>query len=278
MKQRFLLLETLIENVKNLNELPPQEWTDDNLNEEDKKNLEKESHSDSTFDTLQLRKNLYNEFISNEAYTIVKKTDNARMVILTSKRTNQEFSSSLWSLWARIFQWFGAPTSGSHWQVYLYASDVKRVLPESGPIGPDHLNGGYTFPCRSECIVIYRYEEATRVLIHELLHAACTDNHKNPVEIKEAITESWAELFLIALLSNGDFKKGYHLWKIQDHRIQDLNYTVKTFHNVHSASDYGARYTTMREKVFNRLGVILDRVYQPKRIQSSRFTSELLHI
>ena len=270
-------METLIENVKNLNQLPPQEWVDDSLNEEDKKNLETESHSDSTFDTLQLRKNLYNEFISEQANTIVKKTNNARIVILTSKRTNQEFPSSLWSLWARIFQWIGAPTSGSHWQVYLYASDVKRTLPESGPIGPDHLNGGYTFPCKSDCIVIYRYEEATRVLIHELLHAACTDNHKNSVEIKEALTESWAELFLIALLSNGDFKKGYHLWKIQDHYIQDLNYTVRRFHSVNRPSDYGARYTIMREKVFNDLGVLLDRTYHPKRIRSSRFTSELLH-
>jgi hypothetical protein len=268
----------LIENVKNLNQLLRQVWIDDSLTEEDKKNLESESYSDSRFDTLQLRKKLYDEFLSNQAYTIVKKTDNARIVILTSKNATHQFPNSLWNLWAHIFQWFGAPTSGTHWQVYLYASDVKRTLPESGVIGPDHLNGGYTYPCKSDCIVIYRYEEATRVLIHELLHASCTDNHTNPVEIKEAITESWAELFLVALLSKGDKKRAYHLWNIQDHHIQDLNYTVRTFHNVNSASDYGARYTIMREKVFNDLGIKLNTNYTPKRIRSSRFTSELLHV
>ena len=268
----------MIQNVKNLNQLSNQKWINDSLNEEDKKNLEKESHSDSKFDTLQLRKKLYDEFVSNKAHTIVKKTNNARLVILTSNSSAHQFSNSFWSLWGRIFQWFGNPTSGPHWQVYLYASDVKRTLPASGPIGPDNLNGGYTFPCKSDCIVIYRYEEATRVLVHELLHASCTDNHSNSIELKEAITESWAELFLIALLSRGDMKYGYHLWKIQDHHIQDLNYTVKTFHNVHSASDYGARYTTMREKVFNDLGFQLDAHYTPKRISSSRFTSELLNV
>ena len=153
----------MIQNVKNLNQLSNQKWINDNLNEEDKKNLEKESHSDSKFDTLQLRKKLYDEFVSNKAHTIVKKTNNARVVILTSNSSAHQFSNSFWSLWGRIFQWFGNPTSGSHWQVYLYASDVKRTLPASGPIGPDNLNGGYTFPCKSDCIVIYRYEEATRV-------------------------------------------------------------------------------------------------------------------
>ena len=270
----MLVLKTLIENVKNLNKIPHQKWVDDSLTKEDKLTLEKESYSDSKFDTLQLRKKLYDEFVAGTAKTIVKKTLNARVVIVTSN-LNQQYP---WSLWARIFQWFGNPINGSLWQVYLFASDIPRTLPLSGPIGPDNLNGGYTYPCKSDCIVIYRYEEATRVLIHELLHASCTDNHENSVELKEAITEAWAELFLVALLSNGNMKKGYDLWKLQDHYIQDLNYTVKTFHNVNSPSDYGARYTIMREKVFNDLAIILDSKYHPKRIHISRFTSPQLHI
>lgn len=266
-------MDVLTENVRKLNQFPKNKWVDDLLTELDKTNLEKESHSDSKFDTLQLRKQLYTAFIENKAKTIVKKIPNARIVILTANN-NQVYP---WDLWASIFKWFGNPLNGSVWQVYLYASDLQRILPPSGPIGPNHLNGGYTYPCKPDCIVVYRYEEATRVIIHELLHASCTDKHENPVEIKEAATEAWAELFLVALLSHGNINKAYELWKIQDHYIQDLNYTVRTFHNVNSPSDYGARYTVMREKVLNDLGIFLDPKYHPKRIKTSRFTSPQLH-
>jgi len=263
-----LLLKTLTEQVRNLNKTPTQVWIDDVLIEQDRNILEKESYSDSKFDTLQLRKKLFDSFKQNQAQTVVKKTNNARIVILEENKNH----TYPWELWGRIFQWFGKPTSGSHWQIYLYASDTARTLPSSGPIGPDNLNGGYTYPCKSDCIVIYRYEEATRVLIHELLHASCTDNHTNPVEVKEAATEVWAELLLVALLGDGDILKTENLWKVQDHHIQDLNYTVSTFYN----NDYGARYTTMRIPVLNSLGMLLDIKYKPKRITSSRFTSEKL--
>jgi hypothetical protein len=266
------VLDVLTENVKKLSN--NNIWHDDVLTEEDKAILEKEANSDPTFDKLQLRKKLNDEFINGQAVTIVKKTNNARIVILTSD-TQQTYP---WDLWAKIFEWFGQPTSGDVWQVYLYASGSKRILPSQGvPVGPEHLNGGYTYPCKSDCIVIYRYEEATRVLIHELLHAACTDNHTNHITLKEAATEAWAELILVALLSKGSKKKAYELWNIQDHYIQDLNYTVKNFHNVNTFEDYGARYTTMREKVFNDLGIMLDKNYRPKRITISRFTSPQLH-
>ena len=139
------------------------------------------------------------------------------------------------------------------------------------------MNGGYTYPCKSDCIVIYRYEECTRVLIHELLHASCTDNFSNSVEKREAATEAWAELFLVAVLAKGNFKKAIALWKLQEQHIQDLNYTVSTFHSVQSETDYGARYTIMRDAVFKQFNIVYHK-YTPKRIQSSRFTSPKLDV
>ena len=159
------------------------------------------------------------------------------------------------------------------WQIYLYASQVKRILPNDGPISAEHLNGGYTFPCKSDCIVIYRYEEATRVMIHELLHASCTDDFTKSVEFREASTELWAELFLVALLSKGNINLAEKLWKIQDHYIQDLNSTVYNYHHTKTPQDYGARYTILREGVLNDLRIPLDSKYKPKRIKVSRFTS-----
>jgi len=265
---RIPVLEVLTQEVKKLYEEPVHKWRDGIVTEEDKQILEKEANQGTQFDKLNLKHNLYNSLNEGKAHIIVRETSIARIVILT-KSPNEIYP---WHTWARVFQWFGKPKD-KIWQVYLYSSDVKRILPENGPIGPEHLNGGYTYPCNSDCIVIYRYEEATRVLIHELLHAACTDAHDKPVETKEAATEAWAELFLVALLSKGVTKRTYQLWNIQDHYIQDLNHTVRTFHNVNMPEDYGSRYTTLREEVFKQFGVILESNYKAKRIGFSRFTS-----
>jgi len=265
---RIPVLEVLTEEVKKLYQEPVHPWTDGTVTNKDREILQKEANQESPFDKLNLKRNLYNSLNEGNAHIIVKETSLARIVILTN--TPDEIYP--YETWSRVFQWFGKPKD-KIWQVYLYSSDVKRILPENGPIGPEHLNGGYTYPCNPDCIVIYRYEEATRVLIHELLHAACTDAHDKSVETKEAATEAWAELFLVSLLSKGVTKTTYQLWNIQDHYIQDLNYTVRTFHNVNRLEDYGARYTTLREEVFKQFGIKLDLQYKAKKIKSSRFTS-----
>ena len=261
-----IVLKVLAEQAKHICTLEPLIWTDDVLTEKDKEILKKEADAEETFDKLKLKSTTHNAFLAGKAKAIVKKTENARIVILTEEHIFP------WDTWGRIFQWLGVPKSGV-WQVYIYANPTKRILPAHGTIGPEHLNGGYTYPCNNDSIIIYRYEEATRVLIHELLHSACTDDHAKHVVDREAATEAWAELFLVALLSEGVKAKAYKLWKIQDHYIQDVNYTVSTFHNVNGADDYGSRYTTLREDVFASFGISLDPKYIPKRSTISRFTS-----
>ena len=172
----------------------------------DKHILKTEATQESPFDKLNLKHNLNNSLNAGTAHIIVKEIHNAARVVILRENKNQH-ETYPWDTWGRIFQWFGKPKENKLWQVYLYSSDVKRILPENGPIGPEHLNGGYTYPCNPDCIVVYRNEEATRVLIHELLHASCTDDHNKPVETKEAATEAWAELFLVALLSKGVIEK-----------------------------------------------------------------------
>jgi hypothetical protein len=260
-----LVLETLCDEIR---KIKPKKWIDDSINDKDISTLRSEAAEGNQFDPLNLKKKMFEAYENGKAKVIVKRCECARVVIL-QENDSQQFP---WSTWSRIFQWFGKPNS-TVWQIYLYASPQNRTLPESGPIGPAELNGGYTFPCSPDCIVIYRYEECTRVLVHELLHAACTDEHSKAVEQKEAATEAWAELFLIAVLAKGDSKKANMLWGIQDHYIQDLNYTVSTFHNVNSVNDYGSRYTTLRTDVFKQFSVKMDEAYTPKRIHISRFTS-----
>ena len=272
---RNTVLNVLNNEVKKIYSLKPNIWIDDQLTEKDLENLKNESYSMGNFDKMNLKKEVYDAFINKEANAIIKKTNNARVVILTNK-SSDKFP---WITWGRLFQWIGSPINGSAWQIYIYASEKERLLPEDyNTVGPEHLNGGYTEACNHECIIIYRYEECTRVLIHELLHAACTDDLKKSVEQREAETESWAELFLVSLLSKGNINKIYTLWKLQENYIQDLNYTLKHFYNVNTESDYAARYTIMRTDVFKRFKIYFDKKYNPQKINTSRFTNPKLDI
>jgi hypothetical protein len=264
-----IVLKTLCAEIE---KIKPLYWKDTSVTQHDLNILRSEALKESPFDPLELKKRMFESYEKGTAKIIVKSCQCAKVVILQDNET-QTFP---WSTWSRIFQWFGKQNN-TPWCVYIYASPQNRTLPESGPIGAAELNGGYTYPCKSDCIVIYRYEECTRVLIHELLHASCTDNFNSSVEKREAATEAWAELFLVAVLAKGDFKKALELWKIQEHYIQDLNYTLSTYHNVYSETDYGARYTIMRDDVFKQFNIIYNR-YTPKRIHISRFTSPKLDI
>ena len=267
-----IIFNELCSSFKEIYKRPVENWIDSEVAQKDIEVFQKESEGESPFDKLNLKKQMYEMYESGKATIVSKQISNARVCILTENKN--EFYP--WNTWNRVFQWMGKPKDSSLWQIYIYSSKTQRILPEQGPIGPEHLNGGYTYPCKSDCVVVYRYEEATRVLVHELLHASCTDNMNNSVEIREAATEMWTELFLVIILADGILEKALKLWNIQDHFIQDLNYTVRTFHSVRSSHDYGARYTTLREDILNSFKLYLDKNYTPKRIKISRFTSPLL--
>ncbi len=168
-----------------------------------------------------------------------------------------------WDLWARVFQWFGpaaaaGAAAGNPYRVYLLASPADRESPSRGQdLGPEHVNGGYTRPCSTEGIVIYRSEESTRVLVHEMLHAACLDEAGWPVEQREAMIETWAELILIALLSRGSAAPAAKLWALQSQWIANTNWRVRRDHGVADATDYAWRYLCGREEMYQRLGVAL---------------------
>lgn len=173
--------------------------------------------------------------------------------------------------WGRILQAFGG-----YFRVVWFAADVPRILPSRGEtVGAQHINGGYTYPCDNTAIVIYREEEATRVLIHELIHGSCLDHQGATVEEKEANTETWAELFLVAILSKGDLKKADTLWKLQSQWIADQNSELKTYYHVRTMVDYAYRYTVAREKELVLKGIQLPPVSKKrKQFRSARFTTD----
>ncbi len=178
--------------------------------------------------------------------------------------------------WGYLFQWLGPPKDGGKWKVFWMGAATPRKFPSAGNLAAEHLNGGYTNACSTRGIFIYRLEEATRVLVHEMLHAACLDPPVDSIPIREATTETWAELFLVAYRSRGIPGQAARLWLLQSQWIADTNQRAARLHNVRGNSQYGWRYLNGREAVLQGLGIVLPPASKGPPPTSSRFTHPVL--
>jgi hypothetical protein len=125
--------------------------------------------------------------------------------------------------------------------VYLYFTPFKKNLPDAplSTVGPQHSNTGFTTSCTANLskngrkdhteIIIYRYEEFFKVLLHETMHNLDLDfgymtddvrvDHLFPgirhdIILSETYAETWARLLNVAfycyyniLGGRGDYKK-----------------------------------------------------------------------
>lgn len=273
MEELPLVLKTLVNEVKSLQRLHPLKWVPDKPSPEELKVFQTEAHSDSMFDPLNLRRNLWKQTEEQKATILCKSCSYAKVLWIKPHGSQIE---PPWEDWARIFQWVGPAgdaSQGLKWTVYWFPAHIKRVLPPVGhEVGPANINGGYCFPCNPLSIVVYRFEEATRVLLHEVLHAACTDPPNAPLPWKEATTETWAELFLVAFCSKGNEQLAKQYWALQSEWIANQNYKLQKQYNVHTPNDYAWRYTVGREQVLQQLGIML-----PKEKQEVSDSSRLTH-
>ena len=270
MEELPLVLKTLVNEVRQVQTLQPLRWQPDKPSQEELQVFETEATRDSIFDPMNLRRNLWSTTESGKANILCKSCAYTRVLWIQPSGSNIE---PPWGTWSRIFQWLGPTYQGPKWTVYWFPAHMKRVLPPKGhEVGPVNLNGGYCFPCNPQSIVVYRYEEATRVLLHEILHAACTDPPGASLPWKEATTETWAELFLVALCSKGDPHEAGRLWRLQSQWIANQNNTLQTIYNVFSEKDYAWRYTCGRELVLNQLRISLPAPKGNQTGSSSRLT------
>ena len=220
---------------------------------------EAEGKEPQAFDQT-LKKEVWENYINKSYHLICKSCAYGKVLAFVPVGTDPV----PWDLWSRILQIFGHTEPA--WRIIFFASPAKRLLPAPGqPIGPPNVNGGYCYRCQPATIVVYREEEATRVLLHELFHAACTDREL-PLPEMEAETETWAELALIAMLSGGSERKAKQLLAKQIKWVADTEKTLEARHTITGPQDYVWRYTVGRETAFRRLGIEL-----PKgRIHSSQ--------
>jgi hypothetical protein len=288
-----VVLETIMKRMVNTKK--PFEWVRDEPTEDDLRHIQKEGkESPSIYDELDLRGQMIDELQAGRAVLKTWQGPFAKVLAVVYPDTKIP-----WATFGKIFTAFGPPREGgAPWRIVWFAHPKKREFPSANAEGfqsrsnitnertsqvthvtPKHINGGYAYACAPETIVIYREEEVERVLIHELLHAACTDNMENPEWLREVLTETWAELFLVAILANGSLRKAKQLWKIQAQWIANQQHVLTTEYGVLTPDSFPWRYTVGRAAALQNLGITLPPPSSQPRADlanSLRFTSPRL--
>lgn len=208
--------------------------------------IEEQIH-DTHFDKLGLKQEMFKRFQQGGAQIYKQTCSLGTFLVVSSEPIPQE----VWDEWWHCVRFLHA----SPVRIVVFSNPTKRAFPPRGhPIGPEHINGGSTIPCDARTIVIYRKQEASRVILHELLHASCSDPYHKQTPFIEADTEAWAELCLIALRTKGDPRAFSDHWKRHLVYSVDLCVRLSQEHGVNTPADYGWRYTKGRLDVWKHLG------------------------
>ena len=253
-------------------------WVESTLTPAQDAVLERECAGPSDFDQIESRKTFHAHYKAGRIRPLVRTCFVGEDLVGTVVALLSEVTEAQdipWDLWGKILALFKNKKHNSPYTVYFCAHPASRQFPEHSRITqPLHINGGYTYPCSHEAIVIYRAEDATRVLIHELFHAACSDNPNQGLEQREAETEAWAELFWCAFMacaSLGDLKslkscvQKQANWIVsQNRRLTDGN------HYEEGVNGFPWRYTTGKELLWKRWNLMDHAVPHP--IDSMRLT------
>ena len=263
------LISTLLDGIKNEFQMKEPIWTDTDLIEDDIVFLKDECEKPSQFDPHNRRKTLFDKFVNRTATICIKKCEYGKVFCILERKG--QIDEIPWGLWGRILRLYYQ--KNKPFRVFLLADETLREFPERGPIKPNNINGGYTYACNRRSIVIYRAEDATRVLLHELMHSCCLDKMENGVDLVEAETEAWAELLYIGLLSEGKpiFKL---LLQRQSEYMRKQNERIANMYNVTDENkDFPWRYTIGKQRVWERWGILVQENAKPYiKINSLRMT------
>jgi hypothetical protein len=261
--------EPFLDMARKIWAMPEEKWIDDSPRLTDTELLEKYATLDSSIDEVNYRKEVLDAWKGNHLDLCIKELPGRVRVVILG--TAEQVAGIDWVLWSRIFQAIEHPIG----HVLFYAHSKKRDFPtDSRDLRASHINGGFTYICSQDIIVLYRYEEATRVLLHELLHTACFDKELG-VEDLEANTEAWAEVLLCALKSRGNTRAFLALWREQVSWIYAQCEYIETRLNVRSKADYAWRYMTGKKHVLANLGFFQGITLVPVENLSPRFTSPI---
>ena len=284
MKERSPIIKIILDGVKkDMSEDAPI-WANTKISLNDMQFLFEECNKKSEFDPHNRRNAIYTALKKGEATLIAKECEYGKIIAVL---LNDDQEKAIpWELWGCILRMY-AGNSNKTFRVFFLADDRIRTFPEKGnDIKPENINGGYTYSCNTQTIMLYRAEDATRVLIHELMHSSCADNHKNGVDIIESETEAWAELIYIALISQGKPYIFNALLRRQSEWMIKQNKKIKkNFMKDPTSQEFPWRYTIGKEDVWERWGILftseenpsikvgnsLRLTYPPDRVLKERF-------
>jgi hypothetical protein len=246
------LLDAVLDVMKKEYAKAEPKWTSSRVLPSDMEFLEKECAAPSSFDPFGWRKEVFEKYQHDNA--VVRECAYGRVVAMGERDV---LAGIPWGLWGRILRLYKDKTNA---KIFFLASPHLRTIPVGTrasphpskrypPIGPPNINGGYTYHCNMETIVIYRAEDATRVLIHELQHASCLDHVEHGTDLVEAETEAWAELLYAGLLSRGKKALFHELVQNQADWMSAQNAEVKKHIRGHQ---FPWRYTVGKEEVWER--------------------------
>lgn len=250
-----ILTDILLDRIKHEFTIPEPKWGRATISDSDMRYLTEECNKSSEFDEKNKRKKMFDEMIVGKNIIVKSKCEYGEIIAIFDNAN--QMAEMPWELWARIFRLF-SEYNHKPFKVFFLADTSLRKFPKSlyQSITPENINGGYTYRCNRETILIYRAEDATRVLIHELQHSCCLDKVQNGVDLIEAETEAWAELFYIAILSKGikhtfdDLLKKQSGWMIQQ------NKQVKKYMKNPNSYEFPWRYTLGKEDVWKKWGIL----------------------
>lgn len=246
---------------------PAPTWREGAVSAADMDMLRREAAAPSQFDPLRLKRGVWDAYRRGEMRLVCMECPVLRVVALLPRGVSVPCED-----WGRLAQWCKGPRN----TVYWFGATAQRRFPEHGaPLGAGHVNGGYTQGCSTQGIVVYRLEEATRVFIHEMLHALCLDPPSPSIPYRESVIETWAELFLVAYRSRGSAVAAERLWRLQAQWIADQNRRAASQHGVAGPAQYGWRYLNGRAAVYEALGCSLPAA-SARRITQTRFTHPAL--
>jgi hypothetical protein len=215
--------------------------------------LARECTQPSEFDEILSKQQLYRAYQDGQIQPYIVEHSVTKDVVIALFPEPESVADVPWGLWSQIMQLFRRPNHQPH-TIFLLGHPAIRHFPVPGKlITPYHINGGYTYPCNADCVFIFRAEDATRVLLHELFHSNCCDNTQLTLEEREAETEAWAELFWCGLLSRGNLKSFKSLVAEQGSLIRSQNRRLQEGH--HMKKEYQGfpwRYTVGKELLWSK--------------------------
>jgi hypothetical protein len=247
---------------------PPPSYTLHSPTHDDMQYILGAAREQDPFDTAGLKKESVAALQSGHAIATKAVSALGEIIVISFKKDPLH---TPWNLWWRCIRLL---SSEKRVRILIFAHPKKRELPKQGTrIGSEHVNGGAAYRCNPQSIVIYRKEEVSRVLVHELFHASCSDPYHLDTPYIEADTEAWAEMFLCGMAAKGrpqPFVR--HMREQIDWAVRQAA-TLKDKYKVYSSKEYAWRYLIGRLEVWRRLGI---QVPSPSteyaKVESLRFT------